>query len=102
MTYENTCSFMSNALTKMGYKKHVDGNSVDFYLGTLHNPAFVFCIYEHEMGFIYTPYGLRRTNQNYSFKEIKNLYEKAKEFLEYYKHSMIQKKLNDLNKDFVC
>ena len=100
MTYEKVCTFMSNALTKMGYKKHVEHNY--FYLGTQHNPAYIFCIEEHDMGFVYTSYGLHRTSRNYSFKEIKNLYEKAKEFLEYYKHSMIQKKLNDLNEDFVC
>lgn len=102
MTYEKVCSFMSNALTKMGYKKHVDGNYVDFYLGTQHNPAYVFSITEYDMGFIYTSYGIKHTKQNYSFEEIKKLYEKAKEFLEYYKQSLIQIKLKELNKDFVC
>lgn len=102
MTYEKVCSFMSNALTKMGYKKHVDSDYVYFYLGTQHNPAFIFCITGHDMGFIYTSYGIKNTKRNYSFEEIKNLYEKTKEFLECYKDSLIKEKLEDLNKDFVC
>lgn len=105
MTYEKVCSFMSNALTKMCYKKHVvnvNGDCVYFYLGTQHKPAFVFSITEQDMGFIYTSYGIKHTKQNYSFEEIKKLYEKAKEFLECYKQSAIKEKLEDLNKDFVC